>query len=60
VLAGSSGLSNRQRSGRGRLGCACEYVHALLVRRKLLTAGDVPDRQKLLASLSKKPRRVRP
>src|SRR5262249_8352559 len=36
-----------------------QYVHALLVRRKLLTDGDVPDRQKLLAQLSKKPRRQR-
>jgi len=36
-----------------------EYVHALLVRHKLLTDGDVPDRRKLLASLSKRPHRVR-
>ena len=35
------------------------YVHTLLVRHKLLTDGKVPDRQKLLASLSKKRRRVR-
>ena len=36
-----------------------QYVHTLLVRQKLLTDGEVPDRQKLLASLSKKRRRVR-
>ena len=31
-----------------------QYVHVLLVRNRLLTDGDVPDRRKLLASLSKK------
>jgi hypothetical protein len=36
-----------------------QYVHTLLVRQKLLAAGDVPDRQKLLADLSGKPRRDR-
>jgi DNA-directed RNA polymerase len=36
-----------------------QYLHALLVRHKLLTDGEVPDRQKLLASLSRKPRRHR-
>jgi hypothetical protein len=42
-------------TARQRLSIAVgQYVHALLVRHKLLTAGDVPDRQKLLASLSKK------
>ena len=36
-----------------------QYLHTLLVRHKLLTDGEVPDRQKLLASLSRKPRRHR-
>ena len=36
-----------------------QYVHTLLVRHKLLTDGEVPDRKKLLAQLAKKPRHRR-
>jgi hypothetical protein len=47
-------------TARQRLSIAVgQYIHVLLVRRKLLTDGDVPDRRKLLASLSKKPRHRR-
>jgi hypothetical protein len=47
-------------TARQRLSIAVgQYIHVLLVRHKLLTDGDVPDRQKLLASLSKKPRQRR-
>jgi hypothetical protein len=36
-----------------------QYVHTLLIRQKLLTAGNIPRRQRMLADLSKKPRRQR-
>ena len=35
------------------------YLHTLLVRQKLLTAGDVPGRQRMLSDLSRKPQRHR-
>ncbi len=36
-----------------------QYVHTLLVRHNLLTAGEVPDRRKMLTQLSRRPRRIR-
>jgi hypothetical protein len=36
-----------------------QYVHTLLVRQKLLTADNIPGRQRMLADLSKKSRRQR-
>src|SRR5262249_43957226 len=35
------------------------YLHTLLVRQKLLTAGDIPGRQRMLSDLSRKPQRNR-